>query len=66
MLADLAGKTVLVVSHALSEVAQICDRLGVLVAGRLAYLGSLAALLRDPDTGCERSLEAALVPIYRS
>jgi len=61
-----AGKTVLVVSHALGEVAQVCDRLAVLVEGRLAYLGSLAALLRDPDTGQERSLEAALAPIYRS
>ena len=61
-----AGKTVLVVSHALGEVAQVCDRLAVLVEGRLAYLGSLASLLRDPETGRERSLEAALEPIYRS
>ena len=60
------GKTVLVVSHALGEVAQVCDRLAVLVEGRLAYLGSLASLLQDPDQGCERSLEAALGPIYRS
>ncbi len=61
-----AGKTVLVVSHALGEVAQVCDRAAVLVQGRLAYLGSLASLLRDPDTGGERSLAAALGPIYRS
>jgi ABC-2 type transport system ATP-binding protein len=60
-----AGKTVLVVSHALGEVAQICDRLAVLVEGRLAYLGSLASLLRDPDTDGERSLQAALAPIYQ-
>ncbi len=61
-----AGKTVLVVSHSLGEVAQICDRLAVLVEGRLAYLGSLASLLRDPATGGERSLQEALAPIYRS
>ena len=61
-----AGKTVLIVSHALGEVAQVCDRLAVLVEGRLAYLGSLASLLRDPDTGGERSLEAALGHVYRS
>jgi ABC-2 type transport system ATP-binding protein len=61
-----AGKTVLIVSHALGEVVQISDRVAVLVAGRLAYLGALAALLRDPDTGGARSLEAALAPIYRS
>jgi ABC-2 type transport system ATP-binding protein len=61
-----AGKTVLIVSHALGEVAQVCDRLAVLVEGRLAYHGPLAALLRDPDTGGVRSIEAALKPIYQS
>ena len=60
-----AGKTVLIVSHALGEVAQVCDRLAVLVEGRLAYLGSLDALLDDPVTGRRRSLEAALEPLYR-
>lgn len=59
------GKTVLVVTHALGEVARVCDRLAVLVEGRLAYLGPLDALLRDPGTGHERSLEAALTQIYR-
>jgi ABC-2 type transport system ATP-binding protein len=59
-----AGKTVLVVSHALGEVAQVCDRLAVLVDGRLGYLGTLAALLRDPKTGAERTIDAALAPIY--
>ena len=29
-----SGKTVLVVSHALGEVAKVCDRLAVLVEGR--------------------------------
>jgi ABC-2 type transport system ATP-binding protein len=61
-----AGKTVLVVSHALGEVAQICDRLAVLVDGRLAYLGALAALLRDPETGGQRSIEEALRPLYQA
>ncbi len=61
-----AGKTVLVVSHALGQVARVCDRLAVLVGGRLAYLGSLADLLADPATGLDRSPEDALTPIYRS
>jgi len=61
-----AGKTVLIVSHALGEVTQVCDRLAVLVEGRLAYLGSLASLLGVPGKGPERSLEAALGPIYSS
>ena len=59
-----AGKTVLIVSHALGEVAQVCDRLAVLVEGRLAVLESLSSLLRDPASGHERSLEAALRPFY--
>ena len=46
-----AGKAVLFVSHALGEVARVCDRLAVLVEGRLAYLGSLASLICDPETG---------------
>ncbi len=61
-----AGKAVLVVSHALGEIAEVCDRLAVLVDGRVAYLGSLTALLRDPAGGKNRSLPAALAPIYRS
>jgi ABC-2 type transport system ATP-binding protein len=61
-----AGKTVLVVSHALGEVAEVCDRLAVVVEGRLAFLGSLASLLREPHSGAERSLAAALEPIYRN
>jgi ABC-2 type transport system ATP-binding protein len=61
-----AGKTVLMVSHALGEVAQACDRLAVLVEGRLVFLGSLAALVRDPNEGREQSLRAALASIYGS
>ena len=61
-----AGKTVLIVSHALGEVAQVCDRVAVVVDGRLAYHGALAELLRDPQTGSQRTLQAALAPIYRS
>jgi ABC-type multidrug transport system ATPase subunit len=57
---------VLVVSHALEEVAQVCDRLAVLVQGRIVFLGSLASLLRDPATGGVLPLATALGPIYRS
>ena len=60
------GHTVLIVSHALGDVAQVCDRLAVLVKGRLACLDSVASLLRDPDTGEERSFEAAVGSAYRT
>jgi ABC-type multidrug transport system ATPase subunit len=33
------------VSHVLTEVEQLCDRVGVMVNSRLLYLGSLAALV---------------------
>jgi ABC-2 type transport system ATP-binding protein len=58
------GKSVLFVSHVLNEVEQICDRVGVIVAGRLAYLGGLTDMLRDPKTRSPRSLEAALQALY--
>ncbi len=58
------GKTVLFVSHLLTEVEQFCDRIGVIVAGKLAYLGTLADLLKDPQTAAPRTLEAALQGYY--
>jgi ABC-2 type transport system ATP-binding protein len=61
-----AGKTVIVVSHSLAEVAQVCDRVAVLVAGRLAHLGTLESLIHDPKAPRERTLESALEPIYQS
>jgi ABC-2 type transport system ATP-binding protein len=61
-----SGKSVLMVSHALGEVARACDRLAVLVDGGLAFLGSLATLSVEPDLGGEQSLELALRTIYRN
>ena len=58
------GKTVLFVSHVLSEVEQFCDRIGVIVAGKLAYLGTLTDLLKDPKSAAPRHLEAALQQYY--
>lgn len=58
------GKTVLFVSHVLSEVEQICDRIGVIVAGRLVFVGTLPELLKDPKTSMPRNLEAVLHSYY--
>jgi ABC-2 type transport system ATP-binding protein len=54
------GKSVLFVSHVLNEVEQICDRVGVVVNGKLAFLGRLADLLKDAKSGATRTLEGAL------
>ena len=59
-----AGKTVLLVSHVLSEVEELCDEVAVLVAGRVTFRGTMAALTRDPATGAQRPLESALRPLY--
>ena len=59
-----AGKTVLLVSHVLTEVEELCDKVAVLVGGRLAHTGPLSALLKDAKTGDSRTLEAALKPMY--
>jgi ABC-2 type transport system ATP-binding protein len=59
-----AGKTVLLVSHVLPEVQELCDRVAVLVAGRVVHQGPLADLLKDAKPNRDRALEAALKPIY--
>ncbi|OWK40822.1 ABC transporter ATP-binding protein [Fimbriiglobus ruber] len=59
-----AGKTVLVVTHVLNEVEEICDELAVLVAGKLAYRGRLADLLAT-GSGEKKPLEHALRGLYQ-
>lgn len=44
-----AGKTVFLSSHLLSEVEQICDRLAIVIRGRVARVGTLAELLESQD-----------------
>lgn len=57
------GKSVLFVSHVLSEMELFCDRIGIVVAGKLAYLGSLTGLLKDAN-GVPRNLETAVSGFY--
>jgi ABC-2 type transport system ATP-binding protein len=44
-----AGKTVFLSSHLLSEVEQICDRLAIVIKGRVARVGTLDELLESQD-----------------
>jgi ABC-2 type transport system ATP-binding protein len=54
------GGSVLLVTHIVSEVEQLCDRIGVLVNGRLVHVGPLAEL-----TGSRpRSVEQTLKELY--
>jgi ABC-2 type transport system ATP-binding protein len=58
-----ARKTVLLVSHVLPEVEELCDTVAVLISGKLIHTGPLAELVRDAG-GSRRPLEAALRPLY--
>jgi ABC-2 type transport system ATP-binding protein len=44
-----AGKTVFVSSHLLSELEQICDRMAIVVKGRVARVGTIAELLETQE-----------------
>jgi ABC-2 type transport system ATP-binding protein len=57
------GRTVILVSHVLPEVEQLCDRIAVLVAGRLAYEGTVASLTTGAN-GSSKSFVDALSGIY--
>src|SRR3954468_12716309 len=58
------GRTVLLVSHVLAEVERLCDRVAVVVNGRLVHAGPTAALLQGPAPGEARALEQALQELY--
>jgi len=44
-----AGKTVFLSSHMLSEVEQICDRLAIVIRGRVARVGTVSELLESQE-----------------
>jgi ABC-2 type transport system ATP-binding protein len=60
----MRGGSVVFVSHLLSEVERFCDRVGVMVAGRLRFVGGMDEIRKDPHTGEVRSLEAAMRTYY--
>jgi ABC-2 type transport system ATP-binding protein len=57
------GGSVLLVSHVLTEIEHLCDRVAVLVDGRLVHTGPLAELTHD-ESGSPRSLEKTLKDLY--
>lgn len=60
LLLDLAarGKTLLVTSHILPELARICDRVAIITRGRLQALGTLDEIARQ--LGQQRTVEVLL------
>ncbi len=60
-LAHEDGRTVLISSHQLYQVQQICDRVGIFVKGSLVACGDIATL-RDTVSGEDMSIEFAASP----
>jgi ABC-2 type transport system ATP-binding protein len=58
------GRTVLLVSHQLSEVERICDRVAVLVQGKVVRTGTIAELTKAPAGGKPQPLEKTLHKLY--
>jgi len=56
------GKTVVMSTHIMSEAQKLCDRIAIIVGGRLVAVGTLAELLEATHTG---DLEDAFFEYYR-
>ena len=64
-LRDEAGVAILVISHHLGVIAEICDRVAVMYAGRIVEEGPVAAIFRSPGHPYTQALldcEPALIP----
>jgi ABC-2 type transport system ATP-binding protein len=53
------GKTILLSSHILSDVEALCDRVGVIISGRIVKTGELGGLFEEIHTDYEMLLKSA-------
>jgi ABC-2 type transport system ATP-binding protein len=58
------GHSVILVSHALTDVKRLCDRVAVLRSGRLAFTGNTSDLAGDTHSLDAEPLETAVEAIY--
>ena len=61
-LARKDGRTILISSHQLYQIQQICDRVGLFVEGRLIACGRIEELARQVDQQSYQVLETAAMP----
>ncbi len=57
------GGSVLLISHLISDIERLCDRVAVLQEGRLVQVAAMEEITRDPRTSQARSLEDALLEL---
>ncbi len=59
-LSERDGKTILISSHQLHQIQQICDRVGIFVAGKIVACGSIEELGRqmEQENGCRLEIRA--------
>lgn len=60
----LLGHSVILVSHALSDVGRLCDRVAVLCSGRVVFVGRVDELTHEGPGREPSSFESALEPLY--
>ena len=60
------GRAALLVTHALHEVEALCDRIAVIVKGRLVHCGAVAVLRQNPNGVGLRPLAESLQSLYAS
>jgi ABC-2 type transport system ATP-binding protein len=58
------GNSVILVSHALSDLQRLCDRVAVLRGGRLAFAGNTSDLTQDAHSPQTEPLESAVEALY--
>jgi ABC-2 type transport system ATP-binding protein len=59
-----SGRSALLVTHMVSDAERLCDKIAVIVGGRLVYFGAPSGLTHKTDAARGPSLEGALRGLY--
>lgn len=60
------GKTIILSTHIFSLVERLCDRVGIIIDGRLVACGTLAEVCTDPVTGQTQPIEDRFFELYKA
>ena len=56
------GKAIIISTHIMSVAAKLCDRIGIIIDGKIRKIGTLEEILRDTNT---TDLDDAFFKIYK-